>query len=410
MEEEKVWFLFMMTDLGLHRLNLVQFRRRGTKYPRLRQPARVGLDMVEFYNGSGEVIIKGNVPHAMQHQVVGSQNYLVGGFNSDTTPNVDAYALSAEPPFCSRDSEYPFPALLSSGVFSSPIINGRVVVMQGEWMAVLDATPRQGPSPPPLPLSLSFLGTPPVSEYLPHSSLQLDTSLPLSSSSEGIPPLPSPFRAFSTKYKHWKNLPSPPNFHMWPTLLGHASWGHKFHICTLNGSYTFDFKKNEWDNELKADLRCAVEFENFVIGLQYPGMLVVSEIDSNGMPQQPLRTVCYLEDIFGPWTGVVPEFHFMGLFDDGDDKMLWLAYSINGPEAPSGCCQVCVVVFKIFTGEDHDGNSFLEVVHEVAENFYLEDTSIPEGCYGMSDTWLCTAFACDSNSMVEIVAKRRRVV
>jgi hypothetical protein len=108
-------------------------------------------------------------------------------------------------------------------------------------------------------------------------------------------------------------------------------------------------------------------------------------MNSNGMPQQTLNVVCYLEDIFGPWSGVVLEFHFMGLCDDGDDNILCLAYSINGPETPSGC-QVWVVLFHIFTSEDTHGNSSLEVVHEVAKNFYLVDTSIPEGCYGMNDT------------------------
>lgn len=416
-------FLYTMTDIGLHRLNLAEFRRRGTKYPRLREPAPVRFEKVEFYDGRGEVISKGKVPYAMQHQIVHSKVYLVGGFNSDKTPNVDAYALHPNVPsvtICGRYGPFP-PVLLSSGVFSPPIINGSVVVMQGEWMAVLDATSKKSPSPPPLPLSLLLLATPSLSkkgltsssehllssECVPHSSLLVDTSIPSSSSSECVPPPPPPFRAFSTEYQHWKNLPSPPDFHVCRTLLGHTSWGHKFHICTLNGSYTFDFKKNEWDTELNADLRCAVEFENFFIGLDYPGMLVVSQMDSNGMPLQPLKVVCYLEDIFGPWSGVVPEFHFMGLCDDGDDNILWLAYSINGPEA-SCRCQVCVVLFHIFTSEDSHGNSSLEVVHEVAENFYLEDTSIPEGCYGMNDSWLCTAFACDS--MVEIVAKRRRVV
>lgn len=380
-------FLYTMTDLGLHRLNLVEFRRRGTKYPKLREPASVRFENVDFYNGMGEVFSKGTVPYGMQHQIVHSKVYLVGGFHSDKTPNEDAYAIHPNVPSVTICTRYePFSrVLLTSGVFSPPILNSRVVVMQGQWMAVLDATSKP-----------SLLDTSPLSEE----------GLP--SSSECVPPLPSPFRAFSTQYEYWKNLASPPNFHKWHTLLGYTSWGHKLHICTLTGSYTFDFKKNEWDNALKADLRCAVEFENFFIGLEYPGTLVASHIDSNGMPQQPLKVVCHLEDIFGPWSGVVPEFHFMGLCDDGDDNILWLVYSVNGLEAPSGCCHVCVVLFNIFTREDSHGNSFLEVVHEVAENFYLEDTSIPEGCFGMSDSWLCTAFTCDS--MVEIVAKRRREV
>lgn len=78
-------FLFMMINLGLHRLNLVEFRRKRTKYPRLRELARVRFEQVEFCNGWGEVISKGELPHAMQHQVIGSQIYLVRGFNSDTT-------------------------------------------------------------------------------------------------------------------------------------------------------------------------------------------------------------------------------------------------------------------------------------------------------------------------------------
>lgn len=125
------------------------------------------------------------------------------------------------------------------------------------------------------------------------------------------------------------------------------------------------------------------------------------------MLRQPLNVVCYLEDIFGLWSGVVPEFHFMGLCDDGDDNILLLAYSINCPEALSRC-QVRVVLFHMFTSEDSHGNSSLKVVHEIAENFYLDDTSILEGCYGMNDSWLCTTFIC--YSMIEIVTKKRRVV
>lgn len=75
----------------------------------------------------------------------------------------------------------------------------------------------------------------------------------------------------------------------------------------------------------------------------------------------------------------------MGLCDDVDDNILWLAYSINGPEAPSRCCHVYVVLFQLFTVKDPDDNPILNAVHEVAEHFYLNDTSIPEGCFGMNN-------------------------
>lgn len=142
-----------MTNIGLYRLNLGEFCKRWTKYPKLCKLALVRVKKVEFNNDKGEVISKSKVPYRMQHQVVDSQVYLVGGFNCEDTPNIDAYALYPEVPLlsvtiCNQSYGYHFlPVLLSFGVFSPDILNDLVVVMHDELMHIFNATSKITPAP-----------------------------------------------------------------------------------------------------------------------------------------------------------------------------------------------------------------------------------------------------------------------
>lgn len=136
-----------MTNIGLYRLNLGEFCKRRTKYPKLYKLALVRVKKVEFNNDKGEVISKSKVSYRMQHQVVDSQVYFVGGFHCEDTPNIDAYGLHPEVPsplvtICNQSYRCHFlPVLLSFGVFSPDILNDLVVVMHGELMYIL--MPRQ---------------------------------------------------------------------------------------------------------------------------------------------------------------------------------------------------------------------------------------------------------------------------
>ncbi|XP_062019368.1 uncharacterized protein LOC133735943 [Rosa rugosa] len=329
----KEWFLYVVTDIGVHRLKLdIRKLRNGNRIPKLNQRPPVEFEDLELLSPDGKF------PYYTQHIIVGSQVYLVGGYYSNDEPNIsDAYAINPNTT-CVTSAAFPYdyPDLLSALSKSSATL-----FQVGSSFYILDAS--QG---------ITFYVLEPKG-------------------TDGC-----------TK----RILPNPPV----SRVSNHTSWGHKIHITTLGipftsrgASYTFDLCKEKWD-KWPDQFRAAVEYKGFFIGLLPTGLLVCSRMDSNGNPERPLKVLHDLFDIFnlkGPYFLELDQV-FMGLFDDGEDNFIWLVNSFEGVEADLHC-HMPFLLFRVFIENDPDDNSVLSAVLEAAEYYDF-----------FEDNVFCTAFAC----------------
>ncbi|PRQ25960.1 hypothetical protein RchiOBHm_Chr6g0289371 [Rosa chinensis] len=370
MEVKGVPYLYLMSNERLYRLEIGKFRQVANKFPDWRRPAPIEFEKVEFLGEDGQVVSE--VPDSMQHHADHRSNrlFLVGGFHSDGTPNRMVYLLQP-------DSDYPCArriiestGFLASGAFSANT-GGTVAVLQldddddGNFY-LLDTTQKLDPS---------------------LSGGKLDIAPPISATrDEGFC-----FQRYSILDNCWENLPEPPQCGL---LSGWARWGHKLHISTCGRSHMFDFRRGVWRDGLPGNFGAAVVYKNFFIGFRSPQSIVASYMDSREMPQFRLNDLYKLEDIFGRWTGVHVDDIYMGLCRDGDDDLLWLAYSVVGSEAPINC-HVRFVLFRMLIQDDRFGVPTLSLVHEAAEYLDLEDV------------WLCTAFVWNTTDQDQPTTRKR---